>query len=135
MLERFQVYINRYHLIAEGEKVILALSGGIESMVLADLLLKAKVEFVAAHCNFHLRGEESDRDEAFCAVLCEKENSPFHRVHFDTRQYAILHKVSIEMAARELRYRYFEQLRHDIDAAEYLEYGNQTDDHQIKGRR
>ena len=72
MLEQFQAYINRYHLIAEGDKLILALSGGIDSMVLADLLLKAKVEFVAAHCNFHLRGEESDGDDWFVRTFAEK---------------------------------------------------------------
>ena len=59
MLEQFQAYINRYHLIAEGDRLVLALSGGIDSMVLADLLLKAKVDFVVAHCNFHLRDDQT----------------------------------------------------------------------------
>ena len=63
MIDQFQAYINRCNLIAEGDKLVLALSGGMDSMVLADLLPKAKVEFVAAHCNFHLRSEESDGDE------------------------------------------------------------------------
>ena len=63
MLLEFQHYINRCSLIAEDDKVILAISGGIDSMVLSDLLLKTKVVFVVAHCNFHLRGEESDGDE------------------------------------------------------------------------
>ena len=71
----------------------------------------------AAHCNFHLRGNESDRDEAFCVEFCERLGVELHRVHFDTRTYADLHKVSIEMAARELRYRWFDQLRKDIGAA------------------
>jgi tRNA(Ile)-lysidine synthase len=70
----------------------------------------------ALHCNFHLRGEESDRDERFCEDLCLKKNIPFHRIHFDTLMYAETHKMSVEMAARELRYRYFEQLRKDIGA-------------------
>lgn len=74
----------------------------------------------AIHCNFHLRGEESDRDENFCKRLCERENVPFHTVHFDTKTYAELHKVSIEMAARELRYNYFEQLRKAISAEAIL---------------
>ena len=72
MIEQFQVYVYRYYLISEGDKLILALSGGIDSMVLADLLLKAKVSFVAAHCNFHLRGEESDGDEKFVCEYAEK---------------------------------------------------------------
>ena len=70
----------------------------------------------AVHCNFHLRGDESDRDEAFVVSLCQRLGVPLHRVHFDTKEYAALHKVSIELAARELRYRYFEQLRQDIGA-------------------
>ena len=71
----------------------------------------------AAHCNFHLRGVESDRDEAFCVSLCQQLGVELHRAHFDTREYAELHSVSIEMAARELRYRWFEQLREDMGAA------------------
>lgn len=70
----------------------------------------------AAHCNFHLRGEESNRDELFCERLCLQEGIPFHRIHFYTFEYASLHRVSIEMAARELRYSYFEHLREDLDA-------------------
>ena len=72
MLEQFMAYINRYNLIAEGDKLILALSGGIDSMVLADLLLKSKVDFVAAHCNFHLRGEESNGDEESVHEFAER---------------------------------------------------------------
>ena len=71
----------------------------------------------AAHCNFHLRGEESDRDEAFCQALCERLDVPLHLAHFDTHEYAALHQVSIEMAARELRYRWFGQLCRDVGAA------------------
>ena len=71
----------------------------------------------AAHCNFHLRGEESDRDEAFCQALCERLDIPLHLAHFDTHEYAALHQVSIEMAARELRYRWFGQLCRDVEAA------------------
>lgn len=68
------------------------------------------------HCNFHLRGAESDRDENFCVELCKKNQILLHRIHFDTKAYAELHHQSIEMAARELRYHYFEQLRKDIHA-------------------
>ena len=111
MLEQFQAYINRYHLLAEGDKVILALSGGIDSMVLADLLLKAKVEFVAAHCNFHLRGEESDGDEKYVREYAERHGIQCFVKHFDTEQYATEQGISIEMAARDLRYAWFEELR------------------------
>ena len=114
MLEEFQAYINRYHLIAEGEKVILALSGGIDSMVLADLLLKTKVEFVAAHCNFHLRGEESDGDEKFVRDYAERNGIQCFVKHFGTEKYAAEQGVSIEMAARDLRYAWFEELRQQL---------------------
>lgn len=114
MLEQFQAYINRYHLIAEGEKVILALSGGIDSMVLADLLLNTKVEFVAAHCNFHLRGEESDGDEKFVRDYAERNGIQCFVKHFETEKYAAEQGVSIEMAARDLRYAWFEELRQQL---------------------
>ena len=114
MLEQFQAYINRYHLIAEDEKVILALSGGIDSMVLMDLLQKAKVEFVAAHCNFHLRGEESDGDDWFVRKFAEKRGIQCFVKHFETEKYATNHGISIEMAARDLRYGWFEQLRQEL---------------------
>ena len=115
MLEQFQAYINRYNLIAEGEKIVLALSGGIDSMVLADLLLKAKVEFVAAHCNFHLRGEESDGDEKFVREFAERHKIQCFVKHFETEKYAVGNGISLEMAARELRYAWFEELRQQLN--------------------
>ena len=114
MLEQFQSYINRCNLIVEGEKVVLALSGGIDSMVLADLLLKSKVEFVAAHCNFHLRGEESDGDDWFVRKFAEKRGIQCYVKHFETEKYAAKYGISIEMAARDLRYAWFEQLRQEL---------------------
>ena len=114
MLEQFQAYINRYHLIAESDRLILALSGGIDSMVLADLLLKTKADFVVAHCNFHLRGEESDGDERFVREYAEKSGIQCYVKHFDTEQYAAEQGVSIEMAARDLRYAWFEELRQQL---------------------
>ena len=114
MLDQFQAYINRYHLIAEGDRLILALSGGIDSMALADLLLKSKVDFVAAHCNFHLRGEESDGDEKFVREFAENNGIQCFVKHFDTEQYAAENGISIEMAARDLRYAWFEALRQQL---------------------
>ena len=114
MLEQLQAYINRYNLIAEGDKLILALSGGIDSMVLAGLLLKSKVEFVAAHCNFHLRGEESDGDEKFVRDYAERNGIQCFVKHFETEKYAADNGISIEMAARDLRYDWFEQLRQQL---------------------
>ena len=117
MLSKVARYIEKHKLLNLSELYIVALSGGADSVALLLLLDEMGYKVHAAHCNFHLRGAESDRDEAFCEQLCRDKNIPFHRAHFDTREYAELHKVSIEMAARELRYHWFEQLREDIGAA------------------
>lgn len=117
MWSKVERYIERHKLLNTNDLYIIALSGGADSVALLLLLKNAHFNVHAAHCNFHLRGEESDRDEAFCVELCKGLGVELHRAHFDTREYAELHKVSIEMAARELRYRWFEQLRQDIGAA------------------
>lgn len=93
----------------------MALSGGADSVALLLVLKRLGYRIEAAHCNFHLRGEESDRDELFVRNLCSRLDIPLHLVHFDTRSYAELHKVSIEMAARDLRYSYFMRLLDDLD--------------------
>lgn len=95
---------------------IVALSGGADSVALLLRMIDEGSRVEAVHCNFHLRGEESDRDENFCRQLCTDKSIKLHVVHFDTRAYAQLHKVSIEMAARTLRYDYFRHLAHDIGA-------------------
>lgn len=117
MWSKVERYIEKYKLLKSSELYLVALSGGADSVALLLLLKNAHFNVHAAHCNFHLRGEESDRDEAFCVELCKGLGVELHRAHFDTREYAELHKVSIEMAARELRYKWFEQLREDIGAA------------------
>ena len=127
MFQAFQQYINRCALIAEGDRLVLALSGGIDSMVLADLLLKAKVDFVVAHCNFHLRGEESDGDEQFVREYAERKGIQCFVKHFDTEQYAFGQGVSIEMAARDLRYAWFEELRQQL-GYDKIAVAHQADD-------
>lgn len=117
MWSKVYQFIRKHNLLDDNELYIVALSGGADSVALLLLLKEHGFNVHAAHCNFHLRGDESNRDEAFCESLCREQNVPFHRVHFDTHTYAELHQVSIEMAARELRYRWFEQLRTDIGAA------------------
>jgi tRNA(Ile)-lysidine synthase len=117
MWSKVKRYIEKYKLLNTNELYLVALSGGADSVALLLLLKNAGFNVHAAHCNFHLRGDESDRDEAFCVELCQRLGVELHRAHFDTREYAELHKVSIEMAARELRYKWFEQLRRDIGAA------------------
>lgn len=108
-------------------KLILALSGGIDSMVLADMLLQSKADFVLAHCNFHLRGEESDDDEKFVRDYAERKGLTVYVKQFDTLSYAEEHKLSIEMAARELRYAWFEELRQQLNY-DYIAVAHHADD-------
>lgn len=99
-------------LVPEKETALLAVSGGIDSICLASLFLNSSSgrRFAVAHCNFHLRGEDSDSDEALVAAWCGRNGVRFHKADFDTEQYASSHNVSIEMAARELRYDWFASL-------------------------
>ncbi len=117
MWSKVERYTEKHKLLKPSELYLVALSGGADSVALLLLLKNAHFNVHAAHCNFRLRDDESDRDEAFCVELCQRLGVELHRAHFDTREYAELHKVSIEMAARELRYKWFEQLREDIGAA------------------
>lgn len=114
--QNVEQFIARHQLLDKDKPCLVALSGGADSVSLLLALLHLGYKTEACHCNFHLRGSESVRDEQFCVSLCERLGVPLHRIHFDTEQYASLHKVSIEMAARELRYRYFEQLIQDLEA-------------------
>lgn len=116
MLNKVGDYIRRERLLSRDGLHIVALSGGADSVALLLIMHRLGYHIEAAHCNFHLRGEESERDEAFVKSLCQSLSIPIHLIHFDTKEYASLHQVSIEMAARELRYKYFEQLRQDIGA-------------------
>ena len=117
MWSKVDAYIKKYKLLNSNDLYLVALSGGADSVALLPLLKEHGFNVHAAHCNFHLRGAESDRDEAFCVELCQSLGVELHRAHFDTRAYADLHKVSIEMAARELRYNWFAQLCKDLGAA------------------
>lgn len=102
-------------LVPEKETALLAVSGGIDSICLASLFLNSSSgrRFAVAHCNFHLRGEDSDSDEALVAAWCGRNGVRYHKADFDTEQYASSHRVSIEMAARELRYDWFASLCQD----------------------
>lgn len=102
-------------LVPEKETALLAVSGGIDSICLASLFLNSTAgrRFAVAHCNFHLRGEDSDSDEALVAAWCGRNGVRYHKADFDTEQYASSHNVSIEMAARELRYDWFASLCRD----------------------
>ncbi len=116
MLNKVKRFIASEHLLRVDALYLVALSGGADSVALLLCLKELGYRVEAVHCNFHLRGEESLRDEQFCEELCQREDIPLHKAHFDTQAYADLHKVSIEMAARELRYRYFFQLKEALSA-------------------
>lgn len=104
-------FIKSEGLFSPDSRIIVAVSGGADSVMLLRVLVSAGFDCVAAHCNFHLRGDESDRDQSFVESLCAELSVPLEIVHFQTEEYAAQHKLSIEMAARELRYGWFEQIR------------------------
>ena len=120
-------YIRQHHLLEEGARVLVGLSGGPDSVCLARILDSLGYGVVAVHCNFHLRGDESQRDEQFVVSLCQQMGWELHRVDFDTQTYARQQKISIEMAARELRYEHFRSLLHDTQA-HVIAVGHHQDD-------
>lgn len=115
MQDRFKKYIEKYRLIEDKDIILIAISGGADSIVLLDLLVKCNYKVVMAHCNFNLRGHESDEDEAFVKQLAKQYNVKLHVTSFNTIEYADANKLSIEMAARELRYHWFNQLIEDCN--------------------
>jgi tRNA(Ile)-lysidine synthase len=104
-------FIQKENLFSPGQKILLAISGGVDSVVMAHLFKQAGYNFAIAHCNFQLRGEESVRDESFVADLAASLQVPLHTVRFDTNAYATEKRVSIQVAARELRYEWLESTR------------------------
>ena len=111
MIEEFNKYIFLNNLIKQGDKILLAVSGGIDSMVMAHLFLRRNHKEGIAHCNFSLRGQESDKDEELVRQFAADNNIPFYTIRFETKAYAKRNKLSIQMAARELRYNWFEEIR------------------------
>ncbi|MES2763455.1 MAG: tRNA lysidine(34) synthetase TilS [Bacteroidota bacterium] len=110
MLKKLEVNIHKNALFSKNDKLLLAFSGGVDSVVLADLLYKAGYQFNLAHCNFKLRGTEADNDTEFCEHYANTIGSKCHVTYFDTKEYAQQNKLSIQMAARELRYNWFNEL-------------------------
>ena len=111
MVERFIKHIGSLRLFSPGDTLLACISGGIDSVVLAELLHRAGLAFAVAHCNFNLRGEESDRDETFVRQLATRYDKPIHCKSLDTKRIASERGISIEMAARDLRYEWFEEIR------------------------
>ncbi|MCF6133397.1 tRNA lysidine(34) synthetase TilS [Flavobacterium wongokense] len=110
MLQKFQNHISANFPFLQGRKLLLATSGGIDSMVLLHLCQQSGLDVRAAHCNFQLRGEESDADEAFVKSECEKLGVLLFVAHFDTKKFSEEHKLSIQVTARTLRYDWFQTL-------------------------
>ena len=117
MVEQFLKYIHSEKLFHSSQRILLAVSGGADSMLMLHLFTNAGFSVAVAHCNFGLRGSESDGDEQFVADYCDKHNLAFYVKHFNTQDYALEKGISIEMAARDLRYSWFDGLlsKHGLD--------------------
>lgn len=129
LLQSFQHYIKSNNLFLSKDKLLLAVSGGLDSIVLAALCRQSGFDCTMAHCNFNLRGEESLRDENFVRDFAKKSETPLLVKQFDTNAYALQHKVSVQVAARELRYQWFEELLSSGDLQlSYLLTAHHVDD-------
>lgn len=114
MLAEFLININRSGSSGPGQKILLTVSGGIDSVVMARLFSEAGLSCGVAHCNFGLRGEESDGDALFVKELAGRFGFAFHEIRFDTKKFATERKISTQMAARQLRYDWFGQIAEDF---------------------
>ena len=115
VVERVRNFIHEHEIMDDRCRVLVALSGGSDSVALLRILMQLGYECLCAHCNFHLRGDESDRDEHFVTRLCETLNVPLVIKHFDVGGYQDATGASVEMACRELRYEWFSQLLEEHD--------------------
>ena len=111
MQKLFSTFINKNKLILSSNKILLTVSGGVDSVVMCNLFHNAGIKFGIAHCNFQLRGKESDGDEKFVENLADKYGVPFYCKQFDTKKYSKEHHISTQMAARTLRYNWFQEIR------------------------
>jgi tRNA(Ile)-lysidine synthase len=127
-VKKFTDFIEQNNLFEPDSSVLAAVSGGMDSVLMVHLLKVAGYNFGIAHCNFQLRGDESTTDQEFCKQLAQQNNVPFHTINFDTLQYAADKKISIQMAARELRYQWFEQIRqqHNYSCVALAHHQNDT---------
>jgi tRNA(Ile)-lysidine synthase len=110
MFSKFQNHLSAHFPFLQKAKLLIAVSGGLDSMVLLDLISKTNIDFAVAHCNFQLRGDESDEDENFVKSFCEANSLQGFFQKFDTQQFVEDEKVSIQVAARKLRYEWFYEL-------------------------
>lgn len=126
-LQNFKDYINQHALFQAKDRILLAVSGGKDSVLMTQLFKYSGFEFGIAHCNFNLRAEESRRDEAFVKMLASTLEVPFYVTHFKTKDFATKHKVSTQMAARTLRYQWFEEVRQQ-EQYDYIALAQHQDD-------
>ena len=110
MINKLKKHITSNFSFIEGQKILIGISGGVDSMVLAFLLKKLNFDITLAHVNFNLRGDDSDKDESFVTQWAQKNGLPLHKTSFETNDLAKERKQSIEMVARDLRYDWFEEL-------------------------
>lgn len=110
MQEKLEAFISENNLFCKNHRILIALSGGVDSVVLSHLMCRANYKISLAHCNFHLRDEESNRDEAFVRSWAKENNVELFVKEFDTYGYMKENKISLEMAARDLRYEWFNSL-------------------------
>lgn len=127
MVEQFLKYLHSENLFESSQRVLLAVSGGADSMLMMHLFVNAGFRVGIAHCNFKLRGEESDKEEQFVADYCDQHNLAFWSKRFSTSEYALQEGISIEMAARDLRYEWFNELM-DQQGFDYLATAHHRDD-------
>lgn len=127
MLTNFKNHISNTFPALKGKKILIACSGGLDSVVLSRLFKELNYDISLAHCNFSLRGKESDEDEKFVILLADKLSIPIFNKKFNTKAYKIKHKLSTQVAARQLRYQWFEEVctEHSFD---YLATAHHLDD-------
>ncbi|WP_426327520.1 tRNA lysidine(34) synthetase TilS [Pedobacter sp. R-06] len=110
-VKQFQDFIEQQQLFVRANKILLAISGGKDSVLMLHLFKAIGIDIGVAHCNFNLRADEAQRDESFVGLLAKNLGLPFYVTHFDTKKYAAENKISTQMAARDLRYNWFEEIR------------------------
>jgi tRNA(Ile)-lysidine synthase len=110
ILSKVNSFVEKNHLLVIDDKLLLAISGGVDSMVMLHVFQQLNYSIHVAHCNFKLRGKDADGDEKFVINYCESNGIPFSTTCFDTEKFAEENRLSIQMAARELRYNWFNQL-------------------------
>ncbi|MBB6610862.1 tRNA lysidine(34) synthetase TilS [Pontibacter sp. Tf4] len=127
MLQKVSGFIQAQNLCQPESKILAAVSGGIDSVVLCEVLHKLNYSFAIAHCNFGLRAEDAEADQLFVKKLAKKYDVPFYTENFNTRAFAEQEKLSIQMAARTLRYQWFEQVRQQ-EGYDYIATAHHSND-------